>query len=688
MNLDYGTQRVLEPKHVLPTSAWRLDNSRYLLPGEMRIDVNRIHLEGTSFKEICLEGGDNEERIKQKIMDIVIRRGKLHNPVTDTGGLLAGTIAEIDDEYSNPKGFKVGDEVICNASLASIPLDIEEIVSVDWAYGQLEVVGHAIISSGIPVIPKPNDLPIKLLMFTLDESGTIYRVSSSAVGKKNFLVVGNNLLSNLLFGMAIRKVARDGAQIICLLDRKTDAVLKGESIERLTKKVFTNVHYVDILKPLECLDMIKEYGLFDLTVNCVDINGAETINILATKSGGTVVFANLINNYNIALYITEAVSRQLEIRCADGYLEAYDEFDSEIVRELMPYIEDAEEATIAPRKGKDHPIGRKSQMMKTSGHRLTLMDAFVCDSNAMQAVVDEILTVSKYDCNVLITGETGAGKEMVANVIHKNSNRKVQPFIKVNCGSISPEVIEAEFFGREYHDGKTPPKKGFMEQADNGAILLDEIAGLSPDMQIKLLRALQDGEFYRVGGAEPIKTNVRIISATNRELEEVIDKGEFRRDLYYILNVVHIRVPSLRERVADIPGLVEHYLTDYSNRFEIKRTISDDAVDYLCQCDWPGNARELENLVQKIMIGAKSEEITLIDVMREMHSDVFDSNLAVYPDEREEDVEEVNMEVMVENFEKNIIRHALEKYGSTRKAAKAIGISQTQLVRKKNKYGL
>lgn len=688
MELGHLNQRVLEPKHVLPTSAWRLDNSRYILPREMRIDVNRIHLEGTSFKEICLEGGDNEERIKQKIMDIVIRRGKLHNPVTDTGGLLAGTVAEIGEEYPNQKGFKVGDDVICNASLASIPLHIEEIISIDWAYGQLEVVGHAIVFESIPVIRRPEDLPIKLLMYTLDESGTIYRVSSSAVGKKRCLVVGNNLLSNLLFGMAIRKVARDDAQIICLLDRKTDAVLKGESIDRLTKEVFTDVYYVDILKPLESLDTIKEYGLFDLSVNCVDITGAETINILATRSGGTVVFANLINNYNIALYITEAVARQLDIRCADGYLEAYDEFDYEIVRALTPYIEDAEEASMAPRRGKDHPVGRKSQMMKTAGHRLTLMDAFICDSNSMQTVVDEILTVSKYDCNVLVTGETGAGKEMVANVIHRNSDRKMQPLIKVNCASISPDVIEAEFFGREYHDGKTPPKKGFMEQADNGAIFLDEIAGLSPDMQIKLLRALQDGEFYRVGGAEPVKTNVRIISATNRELEDIIDKGEFRRDLYYILNVVRIRVPSLRERVADIPGLVEHYLEDYGNRYDIKRTISEDAVDYLCQCDWPGNARELENLVQKIMIGAKSEEITLIDVMREMHSDVFQPNMAVFPDEREEDVEEVNMEVMVENFEKNIIRHALEKYGSTRKAAKAIGISQTQLVRKKNKYGI
>ena len=191
--MDYGISRVLEPKHVLPTSAWRLDNSRHLLEGEIRLDVKRIHIEGTSFKEICLEGGDNDDRIKQKIMDIVIRRGKLHNPVTDTGGLLYGIVSEIGENYPNPKGLKEGDEVICNASLASIPLSLDEITAIDRAYGQLEVEGYAVISAGMPMLKRPEDLPLELLMYTLDESGTIYRISSTAVGKKKFLVVGNNL---------------------------------------------------------------------------------------------------------------------------------------------------------------------------------------------------------------------------------------------------------------------------------------------------------------------------------------------------------------------------------------------------------------------------------------------------------------------------------------------------------------
>lgn len=308
MTQSYGINRVLEPQYVLPTSAWRLDNSRTIAPEEIRIDIKRIHIEGTSFKQICLESNNNDQRIKQKIMDIVIRRGKLHNPVTDTGGLFYGTVAEIGEKYKNYKGFRVGEEVVCNASLASVPIYITKISEIDRVYGQIEVEGYAILYNEVPLIRRTKEIPANLMLFAFNESGTLYRISTTAVGKKKFLIVGNNLLSNLLFGYAVRKVAREDAEVICLLDKKSDIVLEGKSINALTAKVFTEVHYVDILKPMECLAGLNADSLFDLSINCADIPGAETINILATKSGGTVVFANLINNYNIALYITEAIS--------------------------------------------------------------------------------------------------------------------------------------------------------------------------------------------------------------------------------------------------------------------------------------------------------------------------------------------------------------------------------------------
>lgn len=690
-NYNFGTNRVLEPQYVLPTSAWKLDNSRKIMPFEIKVGINRIHIEGTSFKQICLEANNNDERIKQKIMDIVIRRGKLHNPVTDTGGLFCGTVLEIGSEYPNKLDLKPGDEVICNASLTSIPLYLDRVISVDKAYGQVGAEGYAVLYPMIPMVRKTEDLPVNLLMYALNESGTLYKISSIAVGKKKFLVVGNNQLTNIIYGYAIRKVAREDAEIVCLLDTKTDAVLRGSSIDRLMADTFTEVRSVDILKPLECLADLESKAPFDLSINCADIPGAETINILATKKGGTVLFANLINNYNIALYITEYISRQLDVRCAEGYVEAYDKFDIELVKELAPYIKDAVETSGQMDDDPSYPISRQTRLQEASGQRKTMLEDFVCESRAMAMVLDEMLTVSKYDCNVLITGETGVGKEKVANIIQKNSNRKMQPFIKINCASISPALIEAEFFG--YEKGtmageNADGRKGYFELADNGVIFLDDVGELSLDMQAKLLRVIQDGEMFRVGGVVPIKTNVRIISATNRDLEAFIAEGRFRRDLYYRLNVVCIKVPSLRERTGDIPALVNHFLKKYGKRFEMNRTVDRDAVEYLKQCDWPGNIRELENVVQRLMISATTEQITLIDVMKELHGDIFDASGIDVLNENESSEQVMDLEMMVQNFEKNILKHACEEYGSTRKIARAVGISQTQLVRKKKKYNL
>ncbi|WP_227020284.1 sigma 54-interacting transcriptional regulator [Sinanaerobacter chloroacetimidivorans] len=685
----YGTNRVIEPQHVLSTSAWKVDNNREILPNELRVSIKKLHIESTSFKQICIECNNNIEKIKDRIIDIVIKRGKLHNPVTDTGGLLYGTVEKIGPEYHNEKGLKVGDEVICNASLAAIPLYISRINRVDMTYNQIDAEGYAILFDKFPTVKRPEGVPVNLLLYAFDESGTLYTVGSCAKGKENFLVVGNNLLTNMLFGYAVRKAAGPSAHIVCLFDNKSEMKVKGKSIDTLLSEIFTEIHYVNILKPMECITRLNADAFFDLSINCADIPGAETINILATKSGGTVCFANLINNYNIALYLTESISRQLDIRCADGYLDRYDEFDIQIVKELAPYLE---KAIVTESKVEDniaYPLGRTKKGFELSGYRKSLVEDFICESRAMTMVVDEILSVAKYDCNVLITGDTGVGKEKVATIIQKNSNRRMQPFIKINCAAIADNLMESEFFGYEkgsFTGANQTGKKGYFEMADNGIIFLDEVGELPQDLQAKLLRVVQDGEFYRVGGTEPIKTNVRIISATNRNLEKLIEEKKFRRDLYYRLNVFPIRVPSLDERKAEIPALVEYFMKKYMEKFGMQRTIAEDALAYLKECSWPGNIRELENVVQRLLITAKGETITSLDVMKELHTDLFDKVRENVGDTAFEDGGMLTLDDMVGSFEKNIIQYACDKYGSTRKAAKAIGISQTQLIRKKGKY--
>lgn len=685
MSMTYGIKRVLEPQHVLPTSAWRLDNSRNIYPDELRVSIKRIHLEGTGFKQICTEVNDNEKKIKQQIIDIVIRRGKLHNPVTDTGGLVMGVIEEIGSEYHNPQGLKVGDKIICNVSVASVPMYIEDITSLNKAFNQVEATGYAIVHDLIPLVKIPEELPLDLMMFTFDQSGTLYRLHQLIGDSKKFLVVGNSMLTNLLYGYVIRREAGPDAEIVCLFDKRTSMRMVGKGIDELIEKVFNEVHFINILRPMECMRQLNAESLFDFSINCAEIPGAETINILATKPEGTVLFANLINNLNIALYITESMSKPLCVRCAEGYLKEYDIFDMEIVREMAPYLKDAEFI---------EPVYRDIEEPETNPFskgifEKTMMEDFVCRSKVMGQVLEEMMKVSRYDCNVIIFGDTGVGKEKAANIIQKNSTRKMQPFVKINCGAISPSLIESEFFGYEkgaFTGASAGGKKGYFELANNGVIFLDEIGELPLEMQAKLLRAIQDGEFYRVGGTSPVKTNVRIISATNKDLEKLVEEGSFRRDLYYRLNVVPIRIPSLAERTDDIPALVSHFLEKYGQKFGVKREIDDNAIEYLKQQQWAGNIRELENMVQRLIISSQGETITLMDVVKEKHGELFE----YLPDEETDEVQqsEINLQKAVEEYECGLIKYAYEKYGSTRKAAKAIGISQTQMVRKKKKYNL
>ena len=697
MEMTYGLKRVAEPQYVLPTSAWKLDNSRNIYPNELRISVRRIHLEGTSFKQICTESNYNEEKIKQKIIDIIIRRGKLHNPVTDTGGLAFGTVEEIGEEFYNPQNLKVGDTIICNASLASVPIQIENILAIDHVFNQIDASGYAILHDHVPIIKIEEDMPVNLLLYTLDESGTLYRLSQLAEGQSKFLIVGNNMITNLIFGYVIRRQVGAKGEIVCLLDKKTGMQVMGDGIDQLIEHVFNEVHFLNILKPIHAVERLKLNQQFDLSVNCAEIPGAETINILATKAGGTVLFANLINNLKISLYITESISKPLNVENAEGYLEDYETFDIALVRELADYFENAAVMKVESAE-KDESAEASASPYDRSLIEQSKLEDFVCVSRPMRNVLREIANVSKYDCNVIIFGDTGVGKEKVANLIQKNSDRKMQPFVKINCGAISPNLIESEFFGYEkgaFTGANTGGKKGYFEIANNGVMFLDEIGELPLEMQAKLLRVIQDGEFYKVGGTSPIKTNVRIISATNRDLERFVEEGKFRRDLYYRLNVVPIRIPSLSERVDDIPALVKHFLAKYGKKFGIARGITDSAMEYLQQLAWPGNIRELENSVQRLIISAKGEDISLMDVMHETHSELFEGG--GFGAEEEERAlpggsypmdTEISLQEAVDEYEKGLIKYACEKYGSTRKAAKAIGISQTQLVRKKKKYNL
>jgi len=241
----------------------------------------------------------------------------------------------------------------------------------------------------------------------------------------------------------------------------------------------------------------------------------------------------------------------------------------------------------------------------------------VGNSDQMSAIFKVIEQVADTPSTVLITGESGTGKELVAKALHEQSSRKSEPFIKINCAAIPKTLMESELFGYEKgaFTGATTSKPGRFELADGGTLFLDEIGEIPVEMQVKLLRAIQESEFERVGGIKTLKVNVRLITATNRDLEQEIQRGNFREDLYYRLNVVPLQIPPLRSRKSDIPLLVQHIIKKFNERLKKNITsIADDALAALEAHSWPGNIRELENVLERTILFCKAERIERADL--------------------------------------------------------------------------
>lgn len=239
-------------------------------------------------------------------------------------------------------------------------------------------------------------------------------------------------------------------------------------------------------------------------------------------------------------------------------------------------------------------------------------DEIVGQSKPMVELFETIVEVAGSDASVLILGETGTGKELLARAIHANSDRLGGPFVPINCGAIPESLMESELFGHEKGSftGATRPKKGLIEVAEGGTLFLDEVGEISPKMQVDLLRILQDKTFTRVGGVDTRTADFRLISATHRDLEEKVKAGEFRQDFYYRINVITLRAPSLRERPDDIPLLVDHFIKKFSR--ETNRhvdAISDSAMKILMEYDWPGNVRELENVIERSVVTSKRRNL-------------------------------------------------------------------------------
>lgn len=385
--------------------------------------------------------------------------------------------------------------------------------------------------------------------------------------------------------------------------------------------------------------------------------GKQALGSISHKLDGVTVVAN-VNPIIVDGELTGAVSIIKNITEVHGLVDKLNHISAK-----AEYLEQELWRTKKTDKAFEHFIGRSGKVV----------DVLAMASKAAQSF-----------SNVLIRGESGTGKELVAEGIHYGSSWAQGPFIRVNCGAIPANLLESELFGHEKGSftGAVRRKLGKFELANNGTLFLDEIGEMEKNMQVKLLRILQKKEFERVGGETTIKVNVRIIAATNQNLEAMVIENEFREDLYYRLNVIPLFLPPLRERKEDIPLLAEHFMNKVSTELGRKiKGIKREALDILMTYSWPGNVRELENIIERIAILTESDYIDVQHLPLYLKKEIITKQ-----SENSRMVDDVILSW--EEYEKQIIEQALKKYGSFNSAGKILGLTHKTVAAKARKYGL
>ena len=413
-----------------------------------------------------------------------------------------------------------------------------------------------------------------------------------------------------------------------------------------------------------------ERKYFDLVLTDLvmpDVDGMEVLNHVVSTSPKAICI--ILTGHGTIKSSVEAIKKG-----------AFDYITKPITAdELLVVIE----KSLKFRNLEEENIRLKKELQQTYGY-----DNLVGTSNAIKNIYDLIEKVADTDGTVLISGASGTGKELIARAIHYNSSRCDRPLVVINCGAIPEELLESELFGHEKgaFTGAYKSRIGRFEMANGGTIFLDEIGEMSPALQVKLLRVLQEKKFERVGGTKTIHVDVRIIAATNKNLTTAINKGKFREDLYYRLNVIPMKVPPLKQRKSDIPLLIDHFLKKFQKGAEKKITdFSPEAMDAMLKYDWPGNVRELENVIKRLTILCDDEVVAVDDLPEHIPH----KGRAVRVVEEDFLEKGVTLHEAVEDYEKRLILGALERSDWVKtKAAKLLNINRTTLVEKIKKQNL
>jgi DNA-binding NtrC family response regulator len=760
---DFGTYRSVRPEGYFPYSAWEIDNDMEITEHEVLIDVKILNIDMSCFLQLMESSYGDKAEIARRIIGIIEERGKFHNPATGTGGTLLGTVARIGARYSNRYGISEGDDVISLSSLTGVPLAIRRIKGVDADVAQVRVEGQAILFENSPVVKKSGVLPDDLQLSAFEAVGEAAETFRLIEPGDRVIIVGASGKFGLICGLAARKKLGGTGRLTGVIDN-VNGIAPDEMFEVFDDvAVFEANDIVAMRRELRgavVVDGEKSrgdvsdaggvgdvgdvgvggVGEYDVVINCSQRPMSEPACVMLPRSHGKVFFTNLNANSKAAGLAAEILGKELSVRFYHGYLDEQERVLREIVTET-PDFRKLLKAALA--NDFRYPwlqiLDAAGRLVKLSQGIIDDPKSYVFESPKSLELLETLMRVAKYDCTILVTGETGSGKEIAAEVIHKKSWRKNGRLVKINCASIPDHLLETELFGYVggAFTGSNPKgKKGLWEMADNGVLFLDEIGEMPLALQAKLLRALEESEIFRVGGNTPIKVNVRVIAATNSNLMDMVRQKTFREDLYYRLNVFYLRVPPLRERREDILPLIDLMLRKYGDKYGVNKTIDRTAAKLLETFTWRGNIRELDNFVQKVFIDSPGIEITVADINRNSASlhgggvgfgrRVDDGGSVVdgvgddgsggddggavtggrggFGDGVRPGADADESFVMsggddgsdaladgrggADDDEATLFRYYKEKYGSTRNIARACGMSQSSVARRLRKYGL
>lgn len=455
------------------------------------------------------------------------------------------------------------------------------------------------------------------------------------------------------------------ARIIVIDDEKNICKAAKEILEDEGYEVNTFSNPLEALKHLES----ERYDVAILDLKMPDIDGMEVLKIIKEKYPDMIVV--IITGYASVKTAVESIK-----------LGAYDYVPK-------PFTTD-ELSAVVKKALENKKLVNENKYLQEELSKSYGIDTIVGESEAMKEIFELIKKVAQTDTDVLICGESGTGKELVARAIYKNSLRCNKKFVVIDCASLAQTLVETELFGytKGAFTGATTSKTGLFEDADGGTVFLDEIANISLDVQAKLLRILQEKEFKKVGDTKSKKLNIRFISATNKDLEELIKEGKFREDLYYRLDVFTICIPPLRERKEDIPLLANYFLNMFSKRMHRDiEGFSPSAMNILIDYDWPGNVREMKNAIERLVIMTNNKIINELDILNVIGKKTEDNSFCNAPKvedmnlsipEKYDDLKNLKKRIhreMIDTIEKNFLINALNKAGwNITKASEITGI--------------